>query len=546
MTIGTVLPASAQDSYRFEIRDVVLQPGVVWKATPLATQGQADGTMVYAFATKPLTGPAGDGAGLPEGLTFDAPADSGCKPAAGATAVYLCRIVGSGLYSGPAVNIAADTPDQTTGYYGAVYAPVGADLTEAVHAAQTAAATPADSTHGAATFAIKTAEHVAQNTLTFDSPDIAAGTATPQTLHVHAVDAGQLQLYFRQSPGQISWGGHDVDIRVTSVTSGDTAQCTHRDESLSEGIVLITCNLTPGDSDITYTLTTAPGTESWNITALSRYRVYSYGSDYRTAQSNFAVQGVPVRERYRLLGRDTSGRLFQYLGTGNAATPFQTRSLIGSGWQTYNALTKLSPLALEKSQGDLVARDHNGVLWHYRGVPGGPFASRVRVGAGWKIYPLLTGAGDLTTDGKPDLLARDTSGVLWLYRGTTSPTAPLAPRTRIGSGWNTYSILTGTGDFTGDTKPDLLARDKAGQLWLYRGTGSPTAPFAPRTRIGSGWNTYSQLAATGDLTADGRPDIVARDTSGVLWLYRGTTSPTAPLAPRTKIGSGWNTYNHLI
>ncbi|MET7718111.1 VCBS repeat-containing protein, partial [Streptomyces sp. NPDC005407] len=146
----------------------------------------------------------------------------------------------------------------------------------------------------------------------------------------------------------------------------------------------------------------------------------------------------------------------------------------------------------------------------------------------------------------PDLIARDTAGTLWLYRGTGSTTAPVAPRTKIGAGWNIYNQLAGAADLTGDSRPDLIARDTAGTLWLYRGTGSTTAPVAPRTKIGSGWNIYNHLVATGDLTADGKPDLIARDTAGTLWLYRGTGSTTAPFAPRTKIGSGWNIYSPLI
>lgn len=37
------------------------------------------------------------------------------------------------------------------------------------------------------------------------------------------------------------------------------------------------------------------------------------------------------------------------------------------------------------------------------------------------------------------------------------------------------------------------ARDSAGTLWLYRGTGSTSAPFPTRTEIGGGWNTCNTL-----------------------------------------------------
>ncbi|MFI2437298.1 N-acetylmuramoyl-L-alanine amidase [Streptomyces sp. NPDC018693] len=255
----------------------------------------------------------------------------------------------------------------------------------------------------------------------------------------------------------------------------------------------------------------------------------------------------PGTNRYNILGRDSSGVLWQYQGTGSATAPFLSRYRVGGGWNTYNAVTTLTALRADGT-GDMVARDTGGVLWYYKasGNPSAPFAPRVRVGGGWSIYNTFTGARDLDRDGRPDLIARDGGGVLWFYKGTGSTTAPFAPRTRIGAGWNIYNALTDTGDLTGDGKADLIARDGSGVLWLYKGTGSATAPFAPRTRIGAGWNIYSLLRGPSDLDRDGRPDLIARDKDGVLWFYKGTGSATAPFAPRTRVGAGWNIYNMVI
>ncbi|MEU1434725.1 hypothetical protein ABZ438_11585 [Streptomyces sp. NPDC005786] len=54
------------------------------------------------------------------------------------------------------------------------------------------------------------------------------------------------------------------------------------------------------------------------------------------------------------------------------------------------------------------------------------------------------------------------------------------------------------------------------------------------------------MSLTGDLTGDGRADATARDAAGVLWLYKGTGSPTAPFVSRSRIGAGWNTYDAVI
>lgn len=255
----------------------------------------------------------------------------------------------------------------------------------------------------------------------------------------------------------------------------------------------------------------------------------------------------PASQLGTLLARDGSGTLWSYHGTGLASGPYAPRASIGGGWNAYNLITSVSR-EMSNGTGTAVGRDSSGTLWYYQGTgnPAAPFAPRVKVGGGWNIYNSLTGVGDVSGDGRADLVARDTSGVLWLYKGTTSVTAPFAVRTRIGAGWNGYNTLLGTGDLTGDGRPDLIARDPSGGLYLYKGTANATAPFAPRTSIGPGWNIFNSLAATADVTGDGHADVVTRDSTGTLWLYQGTGNAASPFLGRTYIGTGWSVYNSLI
>ncbi|MGW5353230.1 N-acetylmuramoyl-L-alanine amidase [Streptomyces sp. NPDC004031] len=196
---------------------------------------------------------------------------------------------------------------------------------------------------------------------------------------------------------------------------------------------------------------------------------------------------------------------------------------------------------------DVVARDAAGLLWQYQGSgsAAAPFLTRYQVGSGWGAYDTLAVMSDLGADGTGDMVARDTAGTLWYYAGTGSPSGRFLGRAKVGTGWGTYTALVGAGDATADGTADLVARDPAGTLWLYRGTGSASAPFAARTPIGPDWNIYDSLAAAGDLTGDGVADLVARDTSGTLWLYRGTGDAAAPYATRTEVGPGWQTYETL-
>jgi hypothetical protein len=202
----------------------------------------------------------------------------------------------------------------------------------------------------------------------------------------------------------------------------------------------------------------------------------------------------PGTDRYNILGRDSSGVLWQYQGSGSASAPFLTRYRVGPGWNAYDMVTSLTALRADGT-GDMVARDKSGLLWYYKGSgnPSAPFEPRTKIGGGWYVYDTVTGARDLTGDGEADLVARDTNGELWLYKGTGNATAPYQKRAPIGGGWNIYSVLRGPSDLNRDGLPDLIARDKDGVLWFYRGTGSASAPFAPRTRIGSGWNMYGMI-----------------------------------------------------
>ncbi|MFI2733468.1 VCBS repeat-containing protein [Streptomyces sp. NPDC018711] len=201
---------------------------------------------------------------------------------------------------------------------------------------------------------------------------------------------------------------------------------------------------------------------------------------------------------------------------------------------------------------DLFARDSAGRLWRADSVLGDsagwqmplPAGSPVAVGTGWNIYDRIESVGDVAGTVEPDTIARDKTGVLWLHQGTGSAAKPFLDRVKIGGGWQIYNQLTGGSDLTGDGRADLVATDKAGDLYLYKGTGNAAAPFAPRKKIGFGWGIYNRLTATGDLAGGKAGDLLARDKDGVLWLYLGKGDGT--FASRVKVGPGWNAYQDIV
>ncbi|MEU7385089.1 FG-GAP repeat domain-containing protein, partial [Streptomyces tanashiensis] len=101
-----------------------------------------------------------------------------------------------------------------------------------------------------------------------------------------------------------------------------------------------------------------------------------------------------------------------------------------------------------------------------------------------------------------------------------------------------YNQLTAVGNIAGAPAGDLVARDTAGVLWLYLGRGDGT--FAPRTKIGGGWNAYADVVGIGDGNKDGRPDLYARTAVGAAYFYAGTGDWKVPFKARatTQAGAG--------
>ncbi|MCX5127337.1 VCBS repeat-containing protein [Streptomyces sp. NBC_00193] len=352
-----------------------------------------------------------------------------------------------------------------------------------------------------------------------------------------------------------------------------------------------------------------------------------------------------------VLARTPSGDVYFYGSTGKKAAPFKPRVKIADGWQVYDQVVGVTDDDGD-GVGDVVTRTPAGQLSFRSGIKGATpsFKPPVDLGRGWGAYNQLAGGDDMDGDGHGDLAARTADGSMYIYKGLGR--GRFAPRTEatwrrdwqradvifgaggnpaygksavqavapdgklfiyptLGNGllgprratpapylcttgsrsgtkmtafasdlaldtkpdllavcndgrltggskaqyqiggqlvWTAYDTVAAPGDLTGDGKADLLARDPSGVLHLYRNsTGQiSTGPhYSTSVKVGWGWNMYDRILGAGDHNNDGRADIIARTPSGDVYLYPGTGKASAPFGPPAKVGTGWQIYATL-
>jgi FG-GAP-like repeat len=195
--------------------------------------------------------------------------------------------------------------------------------------------------------------------------------------------------------------------------------------------------------------------------------------------------------------------------------------------------------------GDVLAIHPDGRLLMYRGNgAGGWLLGRGEgIGTGWASFTALLAPGDFSGDLRPDLLARTQDGALMMYRGDGAGGWVTGHGEQVGSGWQSFTALLAPGDFNGDGRPDVLARAPDGSLRLYRGTGAGRW-MDNGIVVGSGWQDFTAVFAAGDFSGDRHPDVFARSPDGSLRLYRGNGTG-GWLENGIVVGSGWQDFTAL-
>jgi hypothetical protein len=240
-----------------------------------------------------------------------------------------------------------------------------------------------------------------------------------------------------------------------------------------------------------------------------------------------------------VLAIDSAERLLLYRGNGSGGFVPAAGQPIGTGWGLYDAV--LSPGDFNGDGGpDLIVRRTDGRLLLYRGNGSGGFATGMGepIGAGWGPFTALLAPGDFSGDGKPDVIARHPDGRLLLYRGNGAGGWATGSAEVIGNGWQGFTALLAPGDFSGDGKPDVIARQADGALLMYRGNGASGWITGNAEPIGAGWQGFTALTA-GDFSGDGKSDVLAQQADGTLLMYRGNGAGGWVTGTAERIGAGW-------
>ena len=262
-----------------------------------------------------------------------------------------------------------------------------------------------------------------------------------------------------------------------------------------------------------------------------------------------------------LVARAADGTLRTHLGS--APSRF-TRGPSSRGWGAYDVITGGGDFTGD-GNADLVVRTGDTLVIRPGNGRGGFGAARAVPGS-FGQYDVMAGGGDLTRDRRADLFVRHrTTRQAWVLTGRGDGTfgAPVGPvglirgltqvsvaqvqggrgpdvvavsgdrlvvrahrgRFSLGRPVNTGLTLPAAvrlmnvGDWDRDGHNDLLVRTNNGTLDLHRGRGNGT--FEAARRIASGFGSVGLLAAVGDMTGDGLPDLMGQPKGAAMRIYPG-------------------------
>ncbi len=324
-----------------------------------------------------------------------------------------------------------------------------------------------------------------------------------------------------------------------------------------------------------------------------RTRIYA-----GTGDGHFATRGIGTTKKFRradqimragfwdgdkhsdVLVRTRSGNLWLVPGLGNGR--FGKGTLLSRSWGQFTSTAVAGDLDRNGTP-DVVAATGAGALYVVLTSTAGKLGTPHPAGSIGKGSELVGGGGDLTGDGVGDVFRRDPDGNFWILPGNgagglgaalgpfgrdhmVDPSAApvtatshvdlvglnarrnkvlvvpsngrtnLRPMVKTNVTMGRGKQLLSVGDWNGDGKGDLIKRlgGRGNDLVLH--TGSGNGQFSAGTRMVRGWKSLKFLAAVGDVTGDGHPDLMGRTRRGPMTIFPGDGKDgflRPQLAPKT-------------
>jgi N-acetylmuramoyl-L-alanine amidase-like protein/VCBS repeat protein len=262
-----------------------------------------------------------------------------------------------------------------------------------------------------------------------------------------------------------------------------------------------------------------------------------------------SLHGVAAASPSQRVGRSTFQAINGHRDAGQTACPGRHLYAQLPTIRSYAAAGQVGWAGRER-ESNLVGSPHPDIVVRRAGdarafvIPtqgsGAPLGEPVDTGWNLTDANALLNVGDWDRDGFGDFMARSgTDGGLYLFRGNGQ--GQFAAPVLVGAGFRGVRLLAAVGDVTGDGWPDLMGQPRKAAMRIYPGVGM--GGFA------ASYVAYSKIKARrqvgiGRMDADGAPDSIFRRKKNLV-LYRGN-GPGGLTAGATKVRGRLRGFDWVI
>ena len=155
--------------------------------------------------------------------------------------------------------------------------------------------------------------------------------------------------------------------------------------------------------------------------------------------------------------------------------------------------------------------------------------------------------GDIDGDGKPDLVSVNYIGKSFSVYKNSSTTTSISFQNRIDFPTELLPYSIAMGDVDGDGLPDIVIGTNNGgndSVLIYRNTSAAgTITFTLEAMY---WSSVTYSILIGEVDGDGKPDIIASNSSGVYVYHNTSTSESVSFSNGIYFASGQSPQNLAI